>query len=216
MSYSSSASRNPLTKFCKQNELGKLAEDQCYIDQRDDDSRKPFALQTWHYHPYGSKVQATCTPSTWYWDGHVPGAAIDEESKVNRYPGYEMTRGKYRHTLDAFPIQMPRVRGWHDADSESSLRYEMVYNRKSCGSVTEKSFIPNTFQDFSSLCYDPQDTLYIIPESSFNSEKNFKDARYYHWGGSDTRHDKVETYRSGCSWKPRNFPVNLSYSNFGY
>lgn len=210
----SCSQRNPLTKFCKQNELGRLREDQCYIDQRDGDSRKPFAMQTWHYHPYGSKVQATCYPGQFYWDGHVSGSNIDEESKVNRYPGYEMTRGKYRHQMDMFPIQMPRVRGWFDADTESSLRCEFDPKPQGCNNPAEKSFIPNTFQDFSSLCYNPQDPQYIIPEDTFNC--SYKDAQFYHWGGQDSRMDRMSTYRNACDWKPKNFPRNLSYSNFGY
>jgi hypothetical protein len=211
----SKAQRNPLTKFCKQNELGRLREDQCYIDQRDSESRKPFALQTWHYHPYGSKPQATCYPGQLYKDGHgIPRDAIDLESQVNRNPGYEMTRGKYRHQMDMFPVQMPRVRGWFDANTESSLRGEYDKKPAGCDNPAEKSFIPNTFQDFSALCYDPQDPTYIIPEDTFNC--SFKDAKFYQWGGVDSRHDRMSTYRNGCDWKPKNFPRNLSYSNFGY
>lgn len=206
---------NGLTKFCKQQELGRESEDRCYINQRDHDSTKPFALSTWHYHPYGSRVQATCYPGQHYWDGYgISGANVDEESKVSRYPGYEMTRDKDHHQLPMFPVQLPQVKGWFDADTSSGLRPEGVFNKKACGSVSEKSFIPNTFQVFDSLCYDPQEGKYIIPEDSFNG--CFKNARYYHFGGEDTRHDRQEKYRNACDWKPKNFPPNLSYSNFGY
>jgi len=60
---------NPLTRFCKQNELTKLSEDLCYIDRRDHDSRKPFKWQTYHHHPFGCKVESTCYPGQFYWDG---------------------------------------------------------------------------------------------------------------------------------------------------
>jgi hypothetical protein len=205
---------NPLARFCKQNELGKLQEDQCYIDRRDDDNSKQYEFQVYHYHPYGSRVQATCYPGQHYWDGHVGGANVDEESKVSRYPGYEMTKDKDHHQLEALPVQLPRVRGWFDADTESNLRYEAVFNKKPCGTVTEKSFIPVTFQNFDSLCYNPQEPQYIIPEMTYN--KCFAAGKYYHWGGEDTRHDRQERYRNGCDWRPKNFPQNLSYSNFGY
>ena len=205
---------NPLTQFCKQNELGSLHEDQCYIDRRDHDSRRPFRLRTWHYHPYGSKIQATCYPGQFYHDGHVGGANIDEESKVTRFPGYEMTNPNVHQELPTLPINMPRVRGWHDADIESSLRSEPTFNKKQCTRTSEQSFIPATFQDFSKLCYDPQDPQFIVPEDTHNG--CFPNARFWHRAGEDTRHDRQERYRNGCNHQVKYFPANLSYSNFGY
>ena len=59
---------NPLTQFCKQNELSKLSEDACYIDRRDHDSRKPFKWQTYQHRPFGCKVESTGYPGQFYWD----------------------------------------------------------------------------------------------------------------------------------------------------
>ena len=203
-----------LNSFCKQNELSRLHEDQCYIEQRDHDSRRPFKLRTWHYHPYGPKVQATCYPGQHYWDGHVGGANVDEESKVTRFPGYELTNPNVRQELPTLPVNIPRIRGWFDSDTESNLRYEATFNKKQCTLSSEKSFIPNTFQYFKQLCYDPQETKYIIPEDTHNN--SFKDARYWHRAGEDTRHDRLTRYRNACNWEPKYFPSNLSYSSFGY
>lgn len=205
---------NPLTQFCKQNELGKLSEDACYIDRRDHDSRKPFSLQTYHYHPYGQRLQATCYPGQFYNDGHVSGSNVDEESKVTRFPGFEMTHPRVVQDMPMLPVQMPRIRGWFDADTESNLREEISYNKKPCVNAGERSFIPYSFQEFSHLCYDPQEPQYIIPEDTHN--KCFDNARFYHWGGEDTRHDRQEKYRGGCNYQVKYFPANLSYSNFGY
>lgn len=205
---------NPLTQFCKQNELGRLHEDMCYIDRRDHDSRKQFDLRTWHHHPYGSRVQATCYPGQLYWDGHVGGANIDEESKVNRYPGYELTNPNVHQELPMLPVQLPRVRGYFDSDTESNLRFEPTFNNKQCTNTSEKSFIDKTFQDFSTLCYDPQDPTYIIPEDSHN--KCFPNARFWHRAGESTRTDRLERYRNGCNYRVKYFPATLSYSNWGY
>ena len=154
---------NPLTKFCKQNELGKLREDQCYIDRRDEDSRKPFALTTYHYHPYGSKVRSTCYPGQFYNDGHISGANVDADSKVSRNPGFEMTNPNVHQELPMLPVQLPQVKGWHNADTESSLRSEIVYKDPACRSTSEKSLIPYQFEVFDGLCYNPQEPKYIIP-----------------------------------------------------
>lgn len=205
---------NPLTQFCKQQELGALHEDMCYIDRRDADSKKPFALRTWYHRPYGSKVQSTCYPGQFYWDGHVGGANVDEESKVNRYPGYEMTNPNVHQELPMLPVQLPRIRGYFDSDTESSLRSEATFNNKQCTGTSEKSFIPQTFQDFSNLCYDPQDSKYIIPEDTMN--KCYPNARFWHRAGSDTRHDRQERYRNAANYGAKYFPSTLSFSNFGY
>ena len=207
---------NPITRFCKQNELTKLAEDQCYIDRRDYDSRKPFKWRTYHHHPYGCKVQSTCYPGQFYKDGYVGACNVDEESRVNRNPGYQMTNPNVHQELPTLPINLPHIRGWHDADTESNLRWEANFNKKQCLSDTtiERSFNDVRFQIFDHLCYDPQDPEYIIPEDSHN--KCYPNARFWHRAGEDTRHDRQEKYRSGCNWSVKYFPANLSYSNFGY
>lgn len=203
-----------LTKFCKQNELSRLKEDVCYIGQRDSDSKKPFNLTTWHWHPYPKKPQATCYPGQFFTDGYVGGATVDQESKVNRFPGYQMTKGKYRHTLGTLPVNMPRVRGYFDADTESSLRWEASFDKKQCTNTTEKSFIPYSFSNFESLCYDPQDPTYIIPEDTF--DKTYPNARFWHRSGEPSRFDRQENYRNCTDWNVKYIPKNLSYSNFGY
>jgi hypothetical protein len=204
-----------LTKFCSQQELGREREDSCYINQRDRDSAKPFEFVTYHHHPYGSRVQATCYPGQHYWDGYgIGGSNVDEESAVSRHPGHEMTKDKDRHQLPMFPVQMPQVKGWFDADTSSGLRSELDPRKCSKGGVTQTSFIPLSFQIFDSLCYDPQESRFIIPEDTFNC--NFSNAKFYHNGGEDTRHERMEKYRNACDWKPKNAPPNLSYSNWGY
>lgn len=206
---------NPITRFCKQNELTKLSEDQCYIDRRDYDSRKPFKWRTYHHHPYGCKVQSTCYPGQFYKDGYGIGACnVDEDSRVNRNPGWQMTNPNVHQELPPCPIQLPHIRGWHDADTESNLRAEATFNKKQCTATSEQSFNDKTFQVFDHLCYDPQETQYIIPEDTHN--KCFPNARFWHRSGEDTRHDRVEKYRNSCNWKVKYFPANLSYSNFGY
>ncbi len=206
---------NPVTRFCKQNELSKLSEDQCYIDRRDFDSRKPFQWRTYHHHPYGCKVQSTCYPGQFYRDGYgIGGCNVDDDSRVNRNPGWQMTNPNVHQELPPCPINLPHIRGWHDADTESNLRAEPTFNKKQCTNTSEQSFNDKTFQIFDGLCYDPNDPDYIIPEDSFN--KCFPNARFYKFGGEDTRHDRQERYRNACNWKIKYIPLNLSYSNFGY
>lgn len=206
---------NPLTRFCKQNELTKLSEDACYLDRRDHDSRKPFKWRTFHYHPFGCKVESTCYPGQFYWDGYgIGGCNVDEDSKVNRNPGYQATNLNVHQELPTLPVNLPRVRGYFNSDIESSLRYEPTFNSKQCNATTEKSTIPYKFQIFDHLCYNPQDPEYIIPEDSFN--KCFPNARFYHRAGESTRFNNVSRYRNNCDWKQKFFPANLSYSNFGY
>lgn len=208
---------NPLTRFCKQNELSRLGEDACKIDRDDNDSRRPFKWVTYHHHPYGCKPEATCYPGQLYWDGYgVGGCNIDDDSKVNRNPGYQATNLRVHQELPTLPVNIPRVRGWYNSDVESSLRFEPNFDDKSCITVTEKSFIPNTFQVFDHLCYNPQDPKYIIPDDPNNFNGCFPNAKDYHWGGIASRFLNMERYRNGCDWKTKYFPANLSYSNFGY
>lgn len=206
---------NPLTHYCKQNELTKLNEDMCYIEQRDRDSRRPFQWRTYHNHPYGCKVQATCYPGQFYWDGYGPGSCnIDKDSIVTRNPGYQLTNLNIHQELPTIPIHIPRIRGYFHADTESNLRFEPTYNKKQCTNTTEKSFNPYRFQLFDHLCYSPQDTRFIIPEDTFNFQ--FRNAEFYHRAGEDTRQDRRTRYRNGCDWKPKFCPINTSYSQFGY
>ena len=205
---------NPITRFCKQNELTKLNEDMCYLDRRDHDSRRPFKWQTYHYHPYGSKVESTCYPGQFYNDGHVGGSNVESESKVTRFPGYKMTNPNVHQELPMLPIQIPRLRGYFNSDTESNLRWEANFNNKQCLSDTtnEVSFNKYRFQIFDGLCYNPQENR--IPEDTHN--KCFKNARFWHRAGEDTRHNRQTRYVNGCNWKQKFFSPNLSYSNFGY
>lgn len=208
---------NPVTRFCKQNELSRLGEDQCYIERKDYDSRKPFKWRTFHHHPYGCKVESTCYPGQFYWDGYgIGGCNVDEDSRVNRNPGYQMTNPNVHQELPPCPINLPRIRGWFDSDTESNLRWEPNFNNKQClaDTTTEVSFNSRRFQIFDNLCYDPQDPTHIIEPDSFS--KCFENARFYTRGGEDTRHDRQERYRNACNYSVKYFPKNLSYSNFGY
>ena len=206
---------NGLGQFCKQNELSQLSEDMCYIQRRDYDSRRPFQWQTYHYHPYGSKVVATCYPGQHYKDGYGPGSQnIDADSHVKIHPGNVLTNPNVRQNLPALHVQMPRVRGYFDADTDSNLRPETTYSFAPCNATSEKSFNPYRFQMFDHLCYNPQDPMYIIPEDTFN--QTYPNARFYHRAGEDTRHDRIEKYRNGCDWRAKYYPPNLNYSVFGY
>lgn len=208
------AEYNPLTRFCKQNELTKLNEDKCYINRRDHDSRKPFKWRTYHHHPFGCKVESTCYPGQFYWDGYGPGGCnVDDDSRVNRNPGYQATNLNVHQELPTLPVNIPRIRGHFSSDIESSLRSEPTFNDKQCTGTTEKSFIDNTFQDFSTLCYNPQDLQYIDEVEQFS--KCFPNAKFYSRGGESTRFDRQEKYRS-CNGSKKFTPLNLSYSNFGY
>ena len=206
---------NPLTRFCKQNELSKLSEDACYIDRYDVDSRKPFKWVTYHHHPFGCKPEATCYPGQLYWDGFGPGGCnVEDESRIVRNPGLQATNLRVHQELPTLPVNLPRVRGYFNSDTESNLRPEAEFNKKQCVTVTEKSFMPVTFQIFDHLCYDPQDPKYICTTEVFQG--CFENAKFYQWGGQSTRFDNMQRYRSNCDWKTKYFPANLSYSNFGY
>lgn len=206
---------NPLTTFCKQNELSRLGEDQCYIQRRDYDSRRPFKLQTYHHHPYGSKVKATCYPGQFYSDGHVGGCNVDDESKVTRHPGYIMTNPNVHQELPTLPVNMPRIRGYFNSDIDSSLRPEATFNKKQCTLSSEKDFTKYTWDPFKfkNLCFNPQNSKYIIPEDTHN--KCFKNARFWHRSGQPSRFDRQEKYVNACN-RGGGYPQSLSMSSFGY
>ena len=208
-------SNNGLKQFCKQHEMSRLGEDMCYVQRKDYDSRRQYELNTYHYHPYGAKVVATCYPGQFPKDGYgIGGQNVDADSCVKIHPGNIMTKARNIQNLPAFNIQMPQIKGYFDADTESNLRPEIDYgNFNACTLNTEKSFMPYSFQYFNHLCYDPQDPMYIIEENTFN--QSFPNARLYHRAGEDTRHDRQEKYRNGCDWRTKNYPPNLSYSIFG-
>jgi hypothetical protein len=210
-----SSSSNGLGQFCRQNELTKLSEDNCYLQRRDYDSRKPYRWQTYHYHPYGCKVQATCYPGQFYKDGYgIGGANVDADSCVKIHPGNVLTNPNVRQELPTLPVQLPRIRGYYDADIDSDLRPDLTESYASCNNTSEKSFMPYRFQRFKHLCYDPQDPQYIIPEDTFNC--TFPNAKFYHRAGEDTRNDRTGKYRNGCDYRNKYYPPNLSYSMFGY
>ena len=208
-------SSNGLTQFCRQNELNRVKEDNCYIQQRDYESRRPFALQTYNYHPYGTKVVAPCYVGQFYKDGHgINGSNVDADSCVRINPGYQLTNPNVRQTLPTLPIQMPQINGWFDADIDSSLRWDLNDSFDACSLNSEKSFIPHTFQYFNQLCYNPQDPEYIIPEDTFNC--TFPNAKFFHRGGEPSRFDRLEKYRNATDYRNKYYPPNLSYSSFGY
>lgn len=206
---------NNLTKFCRQNELNRTKEDSCYIQQRDSDSTKPFGLQTYHHHPYGTKVVAPCYVGQFYKDGYgINGSNVDAESCVRINPGFQLTNPNVRQELPTLPINMPQINGYFDADIDSSLRWDLDDSFSACNNDGEKSYIPYTFQSFKQLCYDPQDPQYIIPEDTFNC--TFPNAKFYHRSGEPSRFDRVEKYRNGCDFRAKYYPPSLSYSSFGY
>lgn len=208
-------SSGSLKQFCKQHEMSRLGEDLCYLQRQDYDSRLPFKWQTYHYHPFGAKVVAPCYPGQFYKDGYGIGAqTVDADSCVKLHPGNVLTNPNVRQNLPALHIQMPRVRGYHDADIESNLRPEADMSFGGCTNDSEKSFNPYRFQYFSHLCFDPSDPDFLIQENTFN--QTFPNAKFWHRAGSDSRHDRQEKYRSTCDYKAKYYPPTLSYSTFGY
>jgi len=185
-----------LNKFCDTQELTKLTEDPCYLLRRNRDSTAPLKYVTYNYHPYGCTTQATCYPGQYYDDGHVSGCTIDEESALKLNIGNKLTNNNVHQELPMLPIQLPQVRGCFFVDDESSLRAQHTENWKPCTQVSERSYIPLRFQHFEQLCYDPQETEYIIEEDTF--KQAFNDPRY-HRAGKETRHDRLEKYRNGCN-----------------
>lgn len=166
----------------------------------------------------GCDIIATGYPGQSLWRGYggPSGCNVDSESKVKIHPGYEATNLNVKQNLPMLPIQVPRIPGYFDSGISSSLRFEPQFNKKQCTLTSEQDFTKYTFDpfNFKHLCYNPQDPKYIIPEESFN--KCYPNAKLFHWGGSDTRHDRQERYRNGCDYKAKYYPPNASYSSFGY
>jgi hypothetical protein len=124
-----------------------------------------------------------------------------------------LTNPNLRQELPALNIQMPRIRGYFDSDTESNLRPEMDYSYSACNLSTEKSYMPYRFQYFQHLCYDPQDPMYIIEEDTFN--QTFQNAKMYHRAGEPSRFANTERYRNACDWTAKTTPPKLSVSIFG-
>ena len=205
-------------RFCNQGELNRLEEDMCYIDRRNYDSRKPLKYVTYHFHPYGCKVQATCYPGQFYSDGHVNACNIDDDSalKIGDISGAnkKLTNINTHQELPMLPIQFPRIKGCLHADTESDLRWESTDNWKPCTNVTEQSFNPHRFQYFKKLCFNPQDPKYIIEENSFIDA--FNDSRWSR-SGISSRHSRIERYRNGSDVYSRVMQTpNTSYVPYGY
>ncbi len=212
-----------IDKFCDQRDLTRLGEDQCYLIWRNHRSQKPLKYLTYQYHPYGCEVQATCYPGQFYNDGHVNACNIDAESALkldigHQRLGNQLTNNNTHQELPMMPVQMPRIRGCHHVDTESDLRFQPTENWKACTQITEKGFNPVRFQYFSHLCYDPQETQFIIQEDSF--QQAFNDPGY-HRAGKETRHDRLEKYRNGCDYYnqvifDRVLTPTKTYQHYGY
>jgi hypothetical protein len=185
-----------LEKFCNQRDLTRTSEDACYIARRDYDSRKPFKYVTYNYHPYGCDVRATCYPGQFYEDGHVSGCTVDDDSDLKLSWGNKLTNANVHQELPALPVILPRIRGCFHADVDSDLRFEHTNNWKPCSQLSEIGFNPYRLQFFDNLCFNPQETKHIIQEDTFR--KAYQDPRY-HYAGQDTRHSRLERYRTGCS-----------------
>lgn len=187
--------QNLSNALCSQYDLTRLKEDRCYISRRECDSTKPLKFITYQYHPYGCQLQATCYPGQFYEDGAVGACNIDEDSYLKIQGGNQLTNLNVRQNLQMYPVQAPRVRGWFHPDIESELRCNLNDEFAACTSDAEKSYIPYQWEEFEKLCYNPQETKYIIPEDTFR--RSYNDSRY-HRAGADTRHDRLEPYRNGC------------------
>lgn len=186
----------------------------CFLDRRDYEKLK---YVTYHNHPYENKPYGFMYPKQMIWDGFDIGAATVNDDTTLKYgsPNNEkLTNPRLRQTLPTLPIQFPLIRGCFYPDVSSDLRFQHTENWKGCTNVTEKSFIPNRFQHFRHLCYDPQQTQYIIPEDTFR--KGYMD-REYHYAGKETRHDRVQPYRTGCeTYADRVFQHNKMNQRYAY
>lgn len=187
--------RGGLDRYCNQRDLTATHEDACYISRRDYDSRKPFKYVTYNYHPYGCDVTATCYPGQFYEDGHVSGCTVDDDSDLKLSWGNKLTNINVHQALPALPIIPPRMKGCFHVDVSSDLRFDHTSNWKPCTQLSEVGYNPYRFQFFDQLCFDPQNTTNIIQEDTFRQA--FKDPRYRYYG-VDTRHDRLERYRTGC------------------
>jgi hypothetical protein len=208
---------NPLTTFCKQNELTRTEEDQCYIAQRDLESARPFSWRTYQHRPYGSKVVAPCYPGQFYNDGHIGGCNVDADSYVKLSPGFELTNNRTIQALPQLPVTPGRVKGWHSPEIESSLILSQPsFNQKPCNLNSERDFTKYRFDPFlfKHLCVDFQDPRFLIPELTHN--QSFPRARNWHYAGEDTRQDRREKLRNNCDQNAKTYPPNFSYKSYGY
>lgn len=190
--------RNLGNSLCDIQDLTRVREDQCYINRRNCDSTKPLKYITYHYHPFGCETQSTCYPGQNYEDGFgVSACNIADESMLKLDGGNILTNKNIKQNLQMFPLHMPRIRGYRDIDAESDLVCPPTDVFSGCSSAadSEKSQIPYTFEYFDDLCYNPQETRYIIPEDTF---KNAFNDQSYHRGGKLTRFDRLGNYRNNC------------------
>lgn len=137
--------------FCRQSELNKLREDNCYILRREYDAKKPMKYITYQYRPFCESVSIGpyIGPNNIVWHGYEPGpCGINVEndlfiSKVN------MTKHRFRKQLPNLPPNIPRFRGGYDADIESDLIQSRSQDNKKDCSNTEQYI--DRFQYFETL-----------------------------------------------------------------
>jgi len=164
-----------------------IHEDPCYLQVRNCQSQKPLKYITYHHHPYGCELRETCSVGQWYDDGHIGQCNIGTDTRLKYVDGNKMTNINVPQPLPAFPMNMPQVRGCLTVDLESDLRPRVNDNSTPCLGNEEGSYIPYRFDYFNQLCYDPQETRYIVPEDSFNQAYQ---APNYSRPGEDTRHSR--------------------------
>jgi hypothetical protein len=149
--------------FCKQQELTRLKEDDCYLQNRLYQSTKPLKYITYNYHPFCSDIRATNYVGTFYSDGYVGGCTIEDETALKLSEGNVLTNNRVKQNLGYLRPNAPRIKGYFHSDTDSALR--PMYNKpkgKNC-KPTEVNQFEHSMQYFSHLCYNPNKPIHVVP-----------------------------------------------------
>lgn len=194
--YSNHAICQKDTRCVPNRELTRMSEDDCYLYTRNRQSQKPLKWHTYHWRPYGCDVIAPSYLLHAYKDGFGPGSCnIDADSSLKICDSNRLTNRNFPQELSTLPVHMPRIRGCFDPDTESDLRWRQTRAKdKPCNQHMEESHIPLRWNYFKHLCYNPQETQFIIPEDTFKYAFNLGDEYAYY--GTDTRHAFQDRYRA--------------------
>ena len=150
-------------QFCKQQELTRLREDDCYLQNHLYQSTKPLKYLLYQNRNFCSQLRATAYPKTFYWDGGIGACTIQDESALKISEGNVLTNIRTKKLLANLRPNAPRIRGYFHSDTDSALRPLLNRTKGKCSKATESNQLEHHFQYFSHLCYNPNKPIHVVP-----------------------------------------------------
>ena len=174
----------------------RLGDDIAYIDDKANRARRPLKYITRNYHTLGLNPNSLGYPGFFPQDGDgIHPAGINVDSGMRYAP---LTNMSFPQQLRCLPVPtIPLLqKGCLNSNQEMELRGKDTYGDKACN-PKDSTFYKRFFQTpaFEALCYNPNSV-----DSSVYPACNQT--------GIDTRHLRIEPYRSGVNCSNVQLMVN--------